>query len=135
MTQILDSDGQPCDDAYHDVLSHYQGIARADERSGPCDDDCENTAPFIDGMPDEDDEFLSKPLSFRGEYEWEQQLAAQRRHDEGVLQSLYASDIEALFRRERRAMQAKRGSRREDFESRENHGYSNLYKEGKSKFR
>jgi hypothetical protein len=54
--------------------------------------------------------------------------AAQRRHDQGVLDSLYASDMDAMFRRERRQMQAKRGQRREDFESRENHGYSNLYK-------
>ena len=127
--QILGSEGVHDDDAYLDVLSHYQGRARLDERSGPCDDDCESTAPFIDGHDDEDDDFLNKPLSFRSEYEWEQQQAAQRRHDEGVLQSLYASDIDALFRRERRAMQAKRGPRREDFESREHPGYSNLYRE------
>jgi hypothetical protein len=128
MTQILGSEGEPCDDAYYEVLNHYQGVARADERSGPCDDDCESTAPFIDGLDHESDDFPSKPLSFKGDYEWETQQAAQRWHDQGVLDSLYASDMDALFRQERRNMQAKRGQRGEDFEDHENHGYSNLYK-------
>lgn len=127
MTQILDNYGQPCDEAYHDVLSHYQGRARLDERSGPCDDDCENTAPFIDGMPDgtHPDEFLSRPLNFEGHQDWEYRQRRQREHDEGVLQSLYASDMDALLKRSRREMQTKRGQPRED------HDYSKLYKQGK----
>jgi hypothetical protein len=119
MMQILGSEGEPCDDAYHEVLNHYQGVARADERSGPCDDDCESTAPFIDGLDSERDDFPGKPLTFKGDYEWEARQAAQRRHDQGVLDSLYASDMDALFRRGRRNMQAKRARRREYFEDRE----------------
>ena len=108
MMLILDSDGFNDDDAYQDVLNIYQGVARAEARSGPCDDDCEITAPFIDGMPEEDIKFLNKPLEFNVDYEWEHQQAAQRRHDEGVLQSLLASDFDKMMKQCRRLNESER---------------------------
>ncbi len=92
------------------ALGYYGKLAREDERCGPCEDDPEVTAPYIDGMPDgvHCDEFLSRPLKFEGHRDWERAMRQQREHDEGVLASLYASDMDALLRRARREAQAKR---------------------------
>lgn len=109
MTQILDSYGQPCDEAYRGVMSHYQGLARADERSGPCDDDCETTAPFIDGMPDgtHPDEFLSRPLNLDSD-NYAAREYRQHLKDQELLERLYESDMDTMMHQRRK--RAKRGS-------------------------
>lgn len=52
MTIILDTCGQaiePDDDAFYEAIEPFRKMERADLRSGPCDDDCQLTAEFIDG--------------------------------------------------------------------------------------
>ncbi len=127
MTLILNDCGQIDDEGTSMAVEFFRALGIKEELQGPCDDDCEATAPYIDGYDDEKDYFLGKPLNFRNDNEWAQMVAAQKEHDEGVLASLYASDMDALLRRARQEAQAKRGPRREDFASRENYGYSNLY--------
>ncbi len=36
----------------------------AERRSGPCDDDCESTAPYIDLLPEESNHEEGSPLDF-----------------------------------------------------------------------
>lgn len=49
-----------------DDLSSFERIAEIDKRSGPCDDDCEVTAPFISILPDESAHEDGSPLDFGG---------------------------------------------------------------------
>jgi len=98
---ILDNAGQVNDDDRLWALEHFAKQERDNDRYGPCEDDPEVTAPYIDGMPDGvlPDEFLSRPLKFGEDYEWERRQAAQKMADEALLNALYASDVDDLFRR------------------------------------
>lgn len=41
-----------------------ESIIRLDQRSGPCEDDCEVTCPYIDMLPDESETEEGSPLNF-----------------------------------------------------------------------
>lgn len=100
---ILSDTGIPCDDSHLDILARYQGMERRDEREGPCEDDCETTAPFISGFDHESPSFRQLPLP-DSEPEW--QTSSQRLvaiEEMLLLQRLYASDMDAILGWSRKA--------------------------------
>jgi hypothetical protein len=49
-----------------DGCSNLDRLVEQDRRSGPCEDDCEVTAPYIGMLPDESDHEDGSPLNFKG---------------------------------------------------------------------
>ena len=54
---------------YLDIIAgdDYTAIDRireAERREGPCDDDCESTAPYVSMLPEESDHEEGSPLDF-----------------------------------------------------------------------
>lgn len=61
-----------------------------EQRQGPCPDDCEVTAPFIDGDPirEANDVFLSRPLKFDSDFVDSMPWANDRGFQESVNDSI-----------------------------------------------
>lgn len=51
-------------DLFGEDTSNIARILEADRRSGPCEDDCETTCPFIGILPEESDHEGGSPLDF-----------------------------------------------------------------------
>jgi hypothetical protein len=47
-----------------DIIRNAERIADREKRSGPCEDDCEVTAPYIGILPEESDHEEGSPLDF-----------------------------------------------------------------------
>lgn len=61
-------------DLFGDDYRSIDRFRETERREGPCEDDCESTAPFIGIMPEESDSEDASPLNFSHDRsrEWEQ---------------------------------------------------------------
>jgi hypothetical protein len=64
MNWYLDVFANDCADESSSTLAAIQRCLDTD-RSGPCEDDCEVTAPYVDLLPNESGKEHGSPLDFR----------------------------------------------------------------------
>lgn len=63
MNWFLDVFAEDCADSNMMALGQIRRLQESD-RSGPCEDDCEVTAPFVDLLPEETEHEEPSPLEF-----------------------------------------------------------------------
>lgn len=55
-----------CEDEFESPIPEFESLDRFNNRAGPCDDDCERTAPYIGMLPDESGKEDGSPINPRG---------------------------------------------------------------------
>lgn len=61
---IIDFDLFP--DEFEEPIPEFENMDRLNNRAGPCEDDCEVAAPYIDLLPEESDTEDGSPINASG---------------------------------------------------------------------